>query len=137
VSPKLTPELQDEFEILFGPEPGARPGPNPVRAAWMNAQNDFEGREAPPAPVEFVEAALEDYILFGVGIPVFYRAEGRLLARFPGAPIDVNPDAYTAIYAPDQVISTMQVHKIKAGEKVAVVNPFVPFKYQKINAELS
>lgn len=132
----LSPELEEEFEVLFGEEPGVRPGPNPERAKWQRARDGFEGITEPSAPSEFVEAALEDYDFFEVGRPVFYSDKGRVLARFQGAPLDWNPDEYTVVYAPDQVISVIQVKQIKRGIKQDKVNPLVPYKYVRLNSEL-
>ena len=57
------------------------------------------------------------------------------------APLDwngrPNPDSYTIIYAPDQVVAAAQVHKIKAGIKVDLVNPLVPDMYKKTNNEVA
>ena len=129
----LDPALAVEFDVLFGEEPGVG---QPGRAAYEYARKYFEGIVPPSAPPEFVKAALEDYEFFGFGTPVFFSQRGRVLARFEDAPIDFNPDEYTVVYAPDQVVAVAQVHKIKAGIFVTPLNPLVPFKYQKINAEL-
>jgi hypothetical protein len=125
--------LQTDFEGLFGKEPGIG---NKYRSAWLYARKYFEGIFESSEPFVFVESALEDYELFRLGEPTFFRQRGRTLARFPGFPIDENPDEYTAVYASDQVVAARQVHLIKRGIQVFPVNPLVPFKYQKLNSEL-
>ena len=122
-----------DFERLFGKQPGVG---NKKRAAWVYAFKYWEGIVESDEPTEFVDSAFEDYELFGFEPPTFFKQRGRVLARFPGTPIDENPDEFTAVYAPDQVIAARQVHLIKAGIKQDPVNPLVPFVYRKLNSEL-
>lgn len=132
----LDPALEVEFELLFGEEPPVKSGPNPERAAWQYARKYFEGIVGPSAPEEFVNAAVEDYVFFGLGAPVFFSQRGRVLARFPQTPVDFNPDEYSVVYAPDQVAAAWQVNRIKKGVFQPNLSPHVPAKYRLLNAEL-
>lgn len=137
----LSPDLEVEFELLFGDEaPPVRPGPNPLRAAWEAARATFGGIVEPPriAGVN-VGAAMSEYAAYNFSAPVFFLhtvGVGRVLARFAGVPIDHNPDYFSVLFAPWQVIAAAQVHQIKNG--IFVLSPHfrVPDKYKKANEEL-
>jgi hypothetical protein len=131
----LAPLLEEQFELLFGDQPPVNPQGKSERAAWEYAKRYFEGTTAPEGvPPDMLARALEDYAAFGLGIPTFFGQRGRVLARFPGAPIDINPDAATVVYNPGQTIAAMQVRAIKNGVFVERLHPFVPAKYQAANA---
>lgn len=131
----MTPELEEQFEILFGDEPPNKPGPNPVKAAWEDAKKNFRGITAPEGiPLDLLERVFADYEAFELGRPVFYRHATRgILARIDGAPIDVNPDARTVISNPGQTIAAIQVRHIKNGEHFSNLHFMVPMKYSKMN----
>lgn len=133
----MTPELEEQFEILFEPngEPPVRPGPNPERAAWEDAKKNFRGITAPEGiPLDLLQKIGDDYEAFDLGRPVFYRHAVRgILGRIDGAPIDVNPDATTIIANPGQTIAAIQTRRIKQGEHFAKLHWYVTAKYQKMN----
>jgi hypothetical protein len=112
-------------------------GPNPEKAAWEYAKQYFEGITAPEgAPLDLLDRALAAYVEYGLGTPTFFRQRGRVLARFDGAPLDVNPDAATVIYNPGQTIASMQMRGIKNGRFFERLNPWVPPKYAQMNEAL-
>ena len=130
----LDPLLEEQFEVLFGDEPGVG---QPDRAAYEYAKKYFEGLAVPDFSGQMISAAFEEYNRYNFPTPVFFSQRGRLLARFPGTPIDWNPDAASAIIAPWQIICTAQVHLIKSGVHVDPIHPFVPAKFKEMNSRLS
>lgn len=132
---ELTPELESQFFILFGEKPLNRPANKQQRAAWDYAYRYFEGLELPEVSQRAIERAADQFEEYDIPIPTFFKQRGRVLARFEGSPIDVNPDARSVALYPVHYIAAKQVDFIKAGEFVENVHPFVPGKYTKLNAE--
>lgn len=126
----LDPLLEEQFEILFPDEPGVG---KPQRAAWEYAKQYFEGFAVPEYPPEMIDNAIGAFVAYGFGEPMFFRQRGRILARFPGAPIDINPDAAAVVMGAGQTIASMQVRQIKGGQYVSRLHNFVPPKYALLN----
>jgi hypothetical protein len=134
----LDPLIAEQFEVLFGPEPTvrAKTSEKDHRSNWGQARRYFEGLAIPSVPEHQLALALEDFHYFGFQHPVFFQSRGRVLARFPGNDIAVNPDEASIVAYPGPTIAAMQSARIRAGVKVEPVHPFVPDHLKKANSEL-
>lgn len=136
---KLDPQLEAEFEILFGDRPTATTHGSEWRelaTKYDDQKKYFKGITMPNYPPEQVENAMATLEAWGFVRPVFYNHRYEVLARFPNTDIRFTPGASAVVGFTHITIASWQVKEIKAGRKVAQVHPFVPPKYSEMNSQL-
>jgi len=134
---ELEPQLEAEFEILFGERPtGAKSEDRVLASKYDQQKKYFKGITMPDFPPQQIENALATLEAWGFNRPVFYKHRYEVLARFPNTAIDFTPNASAVVGFTHLTIASWQVREIKNGNKQSQLSPFVPLKYQKMNEEL-